>query len=202
MAIYTAVAQIDSKMNGLLPNNNWGTTNPMNHGVTYSGSSKTEVWRAIANFNVSALAGATINSAKLRRNVSDDPNSPFDVRFARCTRPADWTEGGVTWNKYDGVNNWTAAGGDVDLTTPAAIVFTEPLGTGWVETTGFKPFVDDALQFRSGIVSIISRAVDENPGVNVHSVWASREAASNKWELEVDYTPSGVTRVQTMRNYW
>jgi hypothetical protein len=37
-----------------------------------------------------------------------------------------WTQAGVTWNKYDGTNNWTAPGGDYG----AAIATTNVTGAG------------------------------------------------------------------------
>jgi len=42
-----------------------------------------------------------------------------------------WTEAGATWNKYDGVNNWTAAGGDYSATIVDSLTFagSETAGT-------------------------------------------------------------------------
>jgi len=63
------------------------------------GSSDVRVW-----INQTGRAGADNNSRT--------------VGLYRVTRS--WTESGVTWNRYDGTNNWTTAGGDYDSTLLAS----------------------------------------------------------------------------------
>ena len=48
---------------------------------------------------------------------NDVDNTPATVNLHRITRS--WT-GAATWNKYDGTNNWTTAGGDFDSTVAAS----------------------------------------------------------------------------------
>ncbi len=56
---------------------------------------------------------ATINSASLTLHATDlyggNPNGET-MSIYRLTQA--WTEGGVTWNRYDGTNPWTSGGGD------------------------------------------------------------------------------------------
>ena len=56
---------------------------------------------------------ATINSASLTLHATDlyggNPNGET-MSIYRLTQV--WTEGGVTWNRYDGTNPWTSGGGD------------------------------------------------------------------------------------------
>ena len=72
-------------------------------------------------------AGSTIVSATLNLNLFRSVGSQTDVVEAhRITR--DWTEGagaansGATWNRYDGLNNWTTPGGDYDPAVAGSFV--------------------------------------------------------------------------------
>ena len=181
-------AVIDSIMNQKRPNDNYGANVAITHQLTYDFTGKTAWYRGIGNFDVSALAGATIVDAKLVRELYSISNGGKDAKVSRCTRPAQWTENGVTWFKYDGVNNWTNEGGDKDdIGPPAAITYTEPSAVGTHELPGLKPFVEDALANRGGIVSIITHLVDENPGVTTQYLWRSRDYGSSIWRLVIDY---------------
>ena len=201
MAELTVDATIDSFMSETEADGNNGDQDFMVHDVVYSGEMKLQWRRSIVNFDVSALAGATINSAKLTRHIWSITNGGQSARLSRCTRPADWTEGGVTWNKYDGANSWTNGGGDVDDTGPPAKVdYTEPTATGDHDVTGLEAFVTDALDNRANIVPLITRLVDEDPGVTTQYAWRSIEYGSDIWRLVIDYTPSPGGGFN-MRNY-
>lgn len=64
------------------------------------------------------LTGATINSATLSLKVKDKTTT-YTVDAHRCLQA--WTEGGATWNKYDGTTDWATAGGTggADMTASA-----------------------------------------------------------------------------------
>lgn len=192
MAVRHFEATIDSHMDGV--NNkdtNYGTDQTLFNSITYLGGDKAFLFRPIGNFDVSPVAGLTINSAKLVREITSVTNGGFSAILSRCTRPADWTEGGVTWNKYDGTNAWTDAGGDFDDTgPPAKIDYTEPTATGEHEITGLKDFVTDAIDNRSNIVSIIMRHSDENPASTTGAQFRSVDNGADIWHLVVDYTPA------------
>jgi Disaggregatase related repeat len=73
--------------------------------------------RMLINFDLSSIpAGSLINSAVLTLTARLTFTGA-NVGIYRVTRS--WTEGGVTWNKYDGSTNWTAAGGDFNATASA-----------------------------------------------------------------------------------
>lgn len=59
----------------------------------------------------------------------DDPNG-LEIKLNRLTQAA-LTELGVTWNKYDGSNNWASSGGDFTATNVATQAM--PASYGWVE---------------------------------------------------------------------
>ena len=131
-------------------------------GAVIVGGDKTKRMRSIMNFDVSAVASRTISAAELLRHktgIADQAN-PWSADIKRCTRPTTWTEAGITWNKYDGTNNWTTAGGDVANPT---VMYTEPATDIKSPITGMVGFVTDAISLRSNIVSVIHIPDNENP---------------------------------------
>ncbi len=179
---------IDSYMDFKSPDTNFGQSNTIQQGVFNLGGAKDSVRRAIANFNVSAIpVAAVIAAAKLQRTLTLADASQHSVRIARCTRPAQWTENGVTWNKYDGVSAWITGGGEYDDVTPPAVSYVEAVATGPHEITGLGGFVRDALDLRSGIVSILFRNENEAPAVSQRSTWL----AATFWTLVIDYNVTG-----------
>lgn len=190
MATDSFEAVADSYINKLLETDNFGSDTFVRHGPIYGGGDKATLERGIVNFDVSSLAGATINSAKMVREIWSIANGGQGGQLSRCTRPAGWVESEVTWLEYSNGNAWTEAGGDFDDTgPPAKITYTEPASTGTHEVTGLKDFVEDALDNRSGIVSLITRLVDEIQSETTSYFWRSKEYGSNIWRLVIDYTP-------------
>ncbi|MGH6999371.1 MAG: DNRLRE domain-containing protein [Phenylobacterium sp.] len=203
MATAELTATIDSSMDKEAPTNNYGALVFLWLGANVSGGSKTENRRSILNFDVSSLAGATINSALLRRAIQSSTGGGFAATVYRCTRPADWVEAEATWNNYKSATAWTAAGGDYDASTPTPVGYTEPGATGQFDITGLAAFVTDALANRSGIVSVILRANDEAPTSTERTTAQSSETPESPPApptLIVDYTPAGGGF--NMRNYW
>ena len=186
----TFEAVADASMNQKKPDQNYGGGTTMTHQVSYDVVGKIAWYRTIGNFDVSVLAGSKINAAKLVRELYSITNGGRDAKLSRCTRPAEWTEGGVTWNRYDGVNDWSNVGGDHDETgPPAAITYSEPAVVGSHELSGLKDFVEDALGQRNGIVSLITFLVDEDPEVTTQMLWRSKEHGADIWRLVVEYEP-------------
>ena len=177
----------DSYMDSVNPNTNYGNVT-IKMGVAVVVDQKGLQARAIGNFDVSILSGKTINSAVLYRSFQGGVGTNVACTVYRCTRPATWTEAGVTWNKYDGTNVWTAAGGDMDGTTPTPVAFQ----TGDNPLTGLVNFVTDALNNRNGIVSLILRLDNESPGESHWIAWENQEQSSGSplnlpWYLQVNY---------------
>ena len=205
MAQLVAIASIDNAMSQVNPDTNHGAAAQIDISVLYAGETKVQWTRSIGNFNVGAIAGATIHSAKLVRNIVQVINPSELAKVSRCTRPATWVESECTWNDYSSGNAWTNAGGDFDDTGPPAVVeYTEAATTGTHEITGLAAFVTDALDNRSGIVSIILRLTDEDPGTSVRYVFHSKDEATedDRWRLVVDYTPAVVSHHDLMRGRW
>jgi hypothetical protein len=192
----TVEADIDSLMTGVPAadkDTNFGSHIRIIHAVEFAAEAKSVWRRGIGNFNVSALTGLTINSAKLVRKLRTVNNGGQQSILSRCTRPADWVEDEVTWNDYSNGNAWTDEGGDYDDDgPPAALTYTEPSSIGTHEIAGLKEFVQDALDNRDGIVSLITRLSDENPEGSSTYTWNSKEEGADIWRLVIDYTPPAV----------
>lgn len=188
MPILTLEPQQDSYISGTNRSLNFGSDPFVVHDVVYAGGTKVNWRRAIVNFDVSALGGTIIASAKLVRKIYTITNPGRAAVITRCTRPSQWTEDGVTWNTYDGVNAWTNPGGDTDdVGPPARIDYTEALDVGTHELSGLKPFVDDALANRGGIVALITHLADEAPEVTTQFAWRSKEHGADIWRLVIDF---------------
>lgn len=182
----TVQCQIDSYMQTPQQDTNFGGDSVILLGATYAGPTKTFLDRPIANFDVGALAGQQINTAKLVRSIVSLAGGGFAAHIFRCTRPATWTELGVTWKKYDGTTEWTTHGGDWDAAVPTPVPYAEATAFGIHEIFGLGEFVEDALTLRSGIVSLIMKADDENPGANHNLGWNARQTPPG-WQLVIDH---------------
>ena len=183
----------DSKMQGIPEFGHWlnyGAALNLRHVVLYSGETKATWERTIVEFDVSELAAATIIAAKLLREISSLPGGGGQAaKLSRCTRGGEWVESEVTWLLYKSGANWTANGGDFDDTgPPAALPYDEPTATGEHEIGGILPFVEDAIESRSGIVSLITRLSDETPDVDAGAVWFAK-GHPQSWRLVVEYAP-------------
>ena len=196
MAKYSAIATADAWMNGSSGNqdDNHGGDIAVELGALVIGGDKAKLARAIANFDLSALAGRTINAAELRRRIggSSDGLNAWNAKISRCTRPADWVEAEVTWNDYRVSTPWTSAGGDFDdAGPPVAITYTEPASpSAWEVVPGLKDFITDALDNHNGIVSFIIRATNESPPDTDWVSWGNRAELPHmaRWRLVVDHS--------------
>lgn len=199
MAIFLVHATLDSWMDGVNQSDNHGASSTVELGVVDI-DDKSKFCRWIANFDVTPVAGRTINAAELRVRRSGSSNPSFNSDIERCTRPTTWTEGGVTWDKYDGVNSWTTGGGDIDATTPTPVDFNGLPLSGLNIITGMKGFVEDAISLRSNIVSFIASSVNEDPGVTQWCASQSREGTGH-WVLAIDHSgpPIGIAKAVERR---
>lgn len=183
------VASLDSYMNSDNPDTNYEPGQVIHFGPVFLGGGKDLRQRPIGNFNVSALAGSAVNSAKLRRYTWGITNGGFAATIYRCKQPDTWVESEVTWNDYKLNAAWLAPGGDVDNIIPTPVGYIEATTVGFHEITGLKGLVEDAVANRSNIVSLIIVADDENPGVTHEVNWYDRLLAitARRWRLVIDF---------------
>lgn len=192
MSTLIQAASIDSHISGVQTANNFGSAVSLLIRVQRFGGVKVALERTIINFDLSSIPpGSTINSAEMRFEVWFVEASA-GVKFERCTRPSTWVESQVTWIVYSTGNNWTAAGGDKDTGTTVTDTF--PSGTGtWAIATSAQlvSLVQDAIDNRSGILSLIGFLTDESDsGSSRGGAMRSTEydSGSAAPEIEVDYT--------------
>lgn len=93
---------------------NYGSSHTLLFLGTVFAFDQTVFHRGVLSFDLASIApGASILAAGLDLYSDGSGDTPGTSSFLcrRLTR-TNWTENGVTWNRYDGVNNWTTAGGD------------------------------------------------------------------------------------------
>lgn len=193
----------DSKMQGIpefAQALNYGGAPTLRHVVLYAGGGKSTWERTIVDFDVAEISEAKILGAKLVREITLLSNGGHQARLSRCTRPGEWVESEVTWLRYKAGADWTDNGGDFDDTGPPAVLtYDEPTITGEHEIGGLLAFVEDAIESRGGIVSLITRLSDETPDVDTGATWYSREGLQS-WRLVVEYAPPDAGRRSTPRS--
>ncbi len=89
------------------------TTNYATNGAIYVGESNgsATVYRTLIKFLLNSLpSGASATNASLLvTTASDSSDNARDYKIYRMIQS--WTEAGVTWNRYDGTNNWPGGAG-------------------------------------------------------------------------------------------
>lgn len=206
MAESTFVAVRDSLMNATFPTTNYGGINKVQHGVLYAGGAKTLLERGIGDFDLSSLGAVTVLHAELVRYIVEVFGAGgFGVEIRRCTRPGTWVENEVTWNNYKAGTPWTVAGGDFSETDPPFVSYTEALASeiGTFTVTGLGQLVQDAIDKRAGILSIITRIADENPVEDQTVNWWSRESnlVADRWRVVVTYGSATVAPAERRDPY-
>ena len=168
------------------PDNNYGSEACIY--VGYSSYVTAEKYRSILRFDFSSLpSGADISSATLSLYYYDYYNNPSGRTYwaYEVTQTA-WTEMGSTWNKYDGTNNWSTAGGDYTTTNGASK--TVPASFGWMDWT----VTTLAQHFQSSHNEIANFLIrDGTEGTNALAYFYSRDEATQttlRPELVIDYT--------------
>lgn len=150
------------------------------------------VVRSLLKFDLSSIpAGSTIISATLRiydsaANYSDNTRTMYVNRSKRA-----WTENGATWNKYDGTNDWSTAGGgtnsnDVELTPIGSVSMPASEVAGYVEISLTASSVQewlDGIFTNNGI--ILTMGTELNDMHDFHS-----DEGVNRPELVVVYASS------------
>lgn len=143
----------------------------------FSGSTR----NGLIDFTMSSGSG-TISKVTLFLYSSGEIRSG-GTHSAHQITTTGWTQAGVTWNKYDGTNNWTTAGGDYG----SAIYTTGTIsGTpGWVQFDLMGGSASNPLTLNWGDdVNILVKVASGTSEVDY-------DTATNLPYLEITYTSGG-----------
>lgn len=171
-------------------NTNYGSQTYFNVGQ-YGGVQKL---RTFIKFTLSSGSG-TISDVKL--NVKETQGRSGIVMNAHQLSRTNWTENGATWNKYDGTNNWTTAGGDYSATIIDQITNT---------ASNFNTFVlmgtgaDNPLTLTWGdTVHLLIKGNDEVSGNNTNFYSKEYSTTGDRPYIEITYsTVSGPTNLKSL----
>ena len=104
-----------------------------------------------------------------------------------------WTEAGFTWNKYDGTNNWTTAGGDYSATIVDAIS-APPTTATWYTWEIYGGGADNpvTVNWNTSYNFILKGAAETTGNTDSYRDFASRSttATSTRPYIEITYTES------------
>lgn len=172
----------DTDVDSANPNTNTGSATDLTIGKTGKSTFK----KAHIRFDISSLpAGVTIAAAELHVNVVVPAAAKSYHIYRLRADDEPWTEAGDTWNKYDGTNNWTVAGGYYDTVTPTPVNFTGPTGGGLRTITGLGAHARDARDNRSNQLDLHIQLTDTS-SINAFSIY-TKEQASDSIFLRIEY---------------
>jgi RHS repeat-associated protein len=105
-------------------------------------------YRSLLDFSIHDQVpyDATVNDAKLGLYLSSDSScTSVPVSVHEVTKP--WGRTTATWNRYDGVNAWTTAGGDFNATTAVVpnVGCPVPADAAWYPIRLMQGWVDGSI---------------------------------------------------------
>lgn len=216
METYSQIALKDNVLTSNLPDANNG--NDATEGLVDIPSQK---YRTIISFDVSALNDREmiIDSAKLSLYyyslAAGYSATGKQVDVFKLTPAGTWGETNSTWNKYDGINTWTLAGGDWVI-SPTGATAVMPALNNWIEFD-VSAIVKDAITNNGGIVNFIIKFNNEAALVGNFSacVFYSRTGSpgditlrpklevlyTNKWENKTKHTTSWADKAKNTTSW-
>ena len=177
-------AVADSYMNSDKPDENKGDRTEM-----FVKSKTGEIKRSIVRFDLSVLPpGSTITSCNLNLYLNDGPNTSRTYGAYRINNhETEWTETGVTWNKFNSGSSWGTSGGDYSSSTTANLAINngeKNKYVNWNVTTDCN-----ALAQRAWLIK------DNNEGTNTEVKFKTKEEPGFDEDpyLEITYSTPAVT---------
>lgn len=165
----------DSQVNIRLPDNNFGSNAYLmqNYGPSYEA-------RALIEFDLSSISGATINSAKLDLWIGLPNPTNYDFGVYRVT--ASWEEMTVTWNKQP--THYATSYNTIRISG----------AVGGPYTWDVKKLVQEWVSKTYPNYGLMVKRVDMNNPTNWPYFCSSdHTTTSYRPKLTVDYTPSAIT---------
>ncbi|HYE59635.1 MAG TPA: DNRLRE domain-containing protein [Candidatus Kapabacteria bacterium] len=172
----------DSYMYQYLPTQNFGTQTSMQ---LYPWNAGAVTRRGLIRFNLSSIpSDVTVLSATLSLKESATYGVTRQIGVYRATR--DWTETGVTWNRYNTLTSWTTPGGDF-VTPPSAV--TSVAWTGGVLDWDTWDVTNDVQQMLNGTYDNYGWIVKHTTDDNSEQYWYfnTKESGANSPTLRIRY---------------
>jgi len=169
---------------GAHANFNLGSANPAFIGLSKVDKSTTR-YRYLIRFDLSDLpVGVAILDATLTLTVAGDINATGDEFHAYRLTRSDWTELGVTWNVFNGLQPWTAPGGDFVTDGGASVTLPDASNLVFDSLTGLAV---DAVAHRAAKLELIVVGPDTND-TRLLTVYSSEEGTpANRPRLVINY---------------
>ena len=158
-------------------------------GVDKVGYDGTKAYRALMRYDIEGVVprDSQITRANLVTHVASKTGAtPVNVSAHRVTTA--WTSG-MTWNKRDGVNAWTSAGGDFD----PQVEDTDQLGSygapDYYQFERLQPLAQRWLEDPAANHGLLLKAASEGATNNVFSITSPRSDPDDAPYLFVTYEP-------------
>ncbi len=115
-------------------------------------------------------AGTTVNTGTmLELSVGTAPGGTMSNAVCQRLNRRGWDQPTVTWDQFMEDAAWTTPGGDVSISEPPVATFTVPTsGDVTISGSAFEAIVQDALDNRGGVLSILLRG--QNSEANTVSI--------------------------------
>jgi hypothetical protein len=159
-------AGIDTYLSENSPNSNYGTSTSLTIDYAVDGDNSD----ALIKFDLSDIPkGSTIEEAILTVHVESYISLAMQADLYRIlSANGDWTEGGATWNKKDGTNDWAGSAGCETIGTDISHVPLYEMTSAFVDgdnvfnlvVSEFQALIDD------GNYGFVIRGQVRNPSVS------------------------------------
>lgn len=180
----------DAYITSSFATSNYGTDTNL-YIQTTSGKSPSYLY-SLLEFDVSDIpAGATIDAAKFTFycHTVNFGGGFTNGGVARLLRA--WVESQVTFNDWKSGSAWTSPGAlsdGNDYTSSGQVTWTAPTSAGSFDITGLASLVQDALDNRSGVLSVVVRRTSAPDSNGILCYSSDHGTASQRPKLTVDYT--------------
>ena len=158
-------------------------------GIDKVGYDGTKAYRALMRYDIEGVVprDSQVTRAALVAHVASKTGAtPVNVSAHRVTTA--WTSG-MTWNKRDGVNAWTSAGGDFD----PQVEDTDHLGSygapDYYKFERLQKLAQGWLEDPAGNRGVLLKAASEGTTNNVFSITSPRSNPDRAPYLYVTYEP-------------
>ena len=173
---------------GSLDDTNYDEVGEVRVGYDSSGGQELRTFLLIDLDAAGLPADATIDSAELDLTVySTAGTSTVDTTIARLTR-TDWVEAEATYNSYSTGNLWSTPGGDFTAVDSFTVDTMPAFPATWT-IDGLETLVQDALDNRSGLLSLLLKKTLESGGTRLVRIRDSEYATvDDRPKLTITYT--------------